>query len=224
MKSIYRQIRYHPLVENAQYFLRRDPILRIPSINLEFQCDPGELIVDCGANVGDVTSLFARAGATVYAFEPNSLCFSILERRFSLMPRVRCFHLGVMDRKATLTLNTPKAHGVWDALESTISSTFIPEGMQLDSGTIQRNDVECIDLNEFILSLSSRIRLLKLDIEGSEIPVLNHLIDRGTMELIDLAVVETHEKQMPHLLRATEQLRERIKTEGLEQKIRLDWY
>lgn len=224
MKSIYRRVRYHPLVESVQSFVRRDPILRIPSINLELQFDPSELIIDCGANVGDVTSLFARTGAAVYAFEPNSLCFSILARRFSTISRVRCFNLGVMDRKATLILNTPKAHGDWDALESTISSSFIPEAMRFDDDAIQKREVDCVDLNEFILSLNSRVRLLKLDIEGAEIPVLNHLIDRGTIELIDLAVVETHEKQIPHLFRATEELRERIEIEGLGSKIRLDWY
>jgi len=49
-------------------------------------------------------------------------------------------------------------------------------------------------------------------------------MDSGAMELIDLVVVETHERQMPHLLEATNTLRARIREERLEEKIRLDWY
>jgi hypothetical protein len=86
-----------------------------------------------------------------------------------------------------------------------------------------RVSVECIDLSEFIFSLGSRVRLVKLDIEGAEIGVINHLIDTGAVELIDLVVVETHEKQMPFLLEQTEELRQRIKNTSLQSKFRLDW-
>ena len=73
-------------------------------------------------------------------------------------------------------------------------------------------------------SLNQRVRPLKLHIEGSEDGFLNHLMDSGAMELIDLVVVESHERQMPHLLEATNALRARTREEGLEGKIRLDRY
>ena len=90
--------------------------------------------------------------------------------------------------------------------------------------TLQETEIECISLSDFIQSLHRQVRLLKLDIEGSEIPVLNQLLDIGSINFVDLTVVETHERQMPHLLDVTAALRDRIKKEGLEKKIRLDWY
>jgi FkbM family methyltransferase len=222
-KALYRRIRYHWLIERAQHLVRCNRTLKMAAINLELEVEPGSVMIDCGANVGDVTSLFARAGATVYAFEPNPMCYSILSKRFRAMLMVHCFNKGVMDRRCTLTLRTPAPHGQWDAIEMTVAASFM-SGALADEHAIQEVEIECIDLDQFIRSLNQRVRLLKLDIEGSELKVLNHLMDTGAIELIDLVVVETHERQMPHLLQATNALRARIQNESLEEKIRLDWY
>jgi hypothetical protein len=65
--------------------------------------------------------------------------------------------------------------------------------------------------------------LLKLDIEGAEIRVLNHLMDTGAIELVELTVVETHEDQIPSLIAQTNELRSRIQKSGYASRIRLDW-
>jgi methyltransferase FkbM-like protein len=69
-----------------------------------------------------------------------------------------------MDRNCSLTLKSPNAHEKWDDLDSTVSSSFIDQDLPRARQTV----VDCIDLNEFITSLNSRIRLLKIDIEGAE--------------------------------------------------------
>ena len=223
-KVVRRRIRYHWLTECLQYRVRNDLHLKISAINLELEVKPGDVMIDCGANVGDVTSLLARSGATIYAFEPNPLCFSILSKRFRAMPTVHCVNQGVMDRQCTLVLSTPNPHGQWDAVDTTVSASFVGGAMASDDYLVQQADIECIDLAQFIRSLGSRVRLLKVDIEGSEIAVVNHLMDTGAIELVDLTVVETHERQLPHLLMATDALRKRIQREGFETRIRLDWY
>jgi FkbM family methyltransferase len=195
------------------------PKLVLPSIELEIDTKPGDIIVDCGANIGGMTSLFARTGARVYAFEPHPLCFSVMSKRFSAVPTVTCFNRGVMDRACTLGLVTKNPHDQWDDLDTTVASSFM---LGQNSGT-SKIAIECIDLSEFIFSLGSRVRLAKLDIEGAEIGVINRLIDTGAIDLIDLVLVETHEKQMPFLLEQTEALKQRIKGLSLESKFRLDW-
>jgi FkbM family methyltransferase len=208
--------------------LRRDPTLKLSekraiANSFELVVNPGDIIIDCGANIGDVTSLFARAGATVYAFEPNPLCFRILSNRFSALPSVHCFNQGVMDLDCKMTLRTPNPHERWDTLDTTTVSSFIPEAMHPDKYTIQEAEIECIDLDRFIRSLAGRVRLLKLDIEGAEIAVINRLIDTGAVNLIDLIAAETHEGMITDLKTSTDALRKRIQIAGLEGKIRLDW-
>jgi FkbM family methyltransferase len=246
-KSIFRRVRYLGTVERIWSAIKYDPRLSLP-IGIELDVVPGDIIIDCGANVGNVTSLFARTGAIVYAFEPHPLCFSILTRRFNLMSNVFCNNVGVMDCSCVLALRTVGAHQQWDAIDVTVGASFIidwEEKINLieqlkTSGALTAVDpilysthqnldvtetqVECLDLDVFIRGLKKRVRLLKLDIEGSEIAVLNRLLDSGTIDFIDLVVTETHEKWIPSLREGTDALRHRIEAAGLTDKIRLDWY
>jgi FkbM family methyltransferase len=215
-----RQIRHHPLVERTQQRIRLSPRLVLGQIGLEIDIDQTSVLIDCGANVGDVTSALARTGAQVYAFEPNPLSYAILSKRFSSTPNVKCFNKGVMDRDCTLTLITPVAHDQYDALDMTIASSFLTNHADRDA---KKNEIACIDLSAFIWGLNKRIGVLKIDIEGAEIQVLNCLIDTKAIDLVDLVLVETHEVQQPSLTASTTALRERIAAASLQSKIRLDW-
>jgi hypothetical protein len=82
-----------------------------------------------------------------------------------------------------------------NAIDTTVGASFIIHGMRGDY-SVTETQVECVDLDAFIRGLQKRVCLLKLDIEGSEIAVLNRLLDAGTIDLIDLVVVETPEKQI----------------------------
>ena len=205
-RVIYRAIHFHWLTERVQFWWRRDSILKVPAIGLELKVEPGDVIIDCGANVGEISSLFANSGATVYAFEPHPACFAVLRERFRAMPMVTCTNRRVMDERTTMRMSIDKPKGERDRLHTTISATFFPLEVNSDADNTEELEIECIDLSEFIRSLNRRIKLLKLDIEGSEVPVLNHMLDTGTIDLVDLTVVETHEKQLPHLNDAIEAL------------------
>src|SRR5215213_9742927 len=48
-------------------WLERRSLRRLRATGLK----PGDLAIDCGANVGEITARMRASGATVYAFEPN---------------------------------------------------------------------------------------------------------------------------------------------------------
>jgi FkbM family methyltransferase len=229
-KMAYRKIRFHWLIERIQYELRRNPTLKLEadffktrSDGVEIFIRPGQIIIDCGANVGGITSLFARTGATVYAFEPNPLCFEILSARFRAFPSVHCFNRAIMDRDCTMTLRTPGPHEGFDSLETTIGASVMPGALRPNNYIIEEVEVECVDIDRFIRSLRGRVRLLKLDVEGAEVPAMNRLLDTGTIELIDKVLVETHEG-IPGLKSPTEALHARIEKMGLATRVNLDWH
>jgi FkbM family methyltransferase len=222
LKSLKRAARYNPATEFAKKMLR-GPTVQFESIDLSITIEPGDIVIDCGANVGDVTAKFFRAGATVYAFEPNPKCFRVLRRRFLGFDSVKCRNQGVMDRATTLRLETPEPHKQFDALDTTVAATFVPGINTSADYQVSAVDVECIDLSRFVQSIG-RVRFIKVDIEGSEIPVINSLLDTGAIANVDIVAVETHERFSPELAAGTEALRARIMREGLQDKIRLDWY
>ena len=223
-KGITGSLRYNRFSEKLRSYLLKSNEIALDSVALKLAISPGDIVLDCGANVGDITSKFARSGATVYAFEPNKLCFGIITKRFALMPHVHCLNNGIMDRNCQLNLATPEPHAGFDALDTTVAASFKVEGLKSDDYQIKQESVKCLDADHFIRSIGKRVRLMKIDIEGAEIEVINRLIDTNAIDLIDHLVVETHEKQMPHLLEKTNALRNRINNLGLNEKINLDWY
>lgn len=219
-KQVYRTIRFNPVVERAQYQLRRKDGVFFDEIDLFVPATLGDVIIDGGANVGAITSKCARTGATVHAFEPNPVCYGILRRRFAFQPNVHIHNQGLMDKNCTLTLSTPIAHKGYDTIDTTVAASFVADTYD---APVTQEQIECIDISDFVQSMGKPIALLKLDIEGAEVAVINRLIETGAINQIKFAVVETHERFSAEQARQTENLRERLKANDLTKKVRLDW-
>ena len=217
-----RTLRYTGLAERIVARLKRSRNVDFPEIGLVLAVAPEDLVIDCGANVGDLTSRFARTGATVHAFEPNPICFAILKRRFAGLSNVVLHNKGAMAERGVLPLRIPKIEG-FDAVTSTVASSFLDDRVNPLHEDDRVVEVECVDFPAFVEALGRPVKLLKMDIEGSEIAVLNAMMDRGTIEKVEFAVVETHERFSPQQAHDTEALRGRIAARGLASRIRLDW-
>ena len=79
-------------------------------------------IVDIGANVGAASVYFAIAypEAQVYAFEPGSAPFSLLQQNVEPLRNVTVFPFGLYSREQTLSL----FHGKNDSVESSLCSSL----------------------------------------------------------------------------------------------------
>lgn len=180
---------------------------------------PGDLAIDCGANVGEITAQLGRNGATVHAFEPNPFAHAELVRRCAHLPNVHCRPQGVLDRAGTARLYFHENSDA-DEVHWSTGSSLLDFKSNVRKGKFV--DVEVIDLGAFIAALPGRVKVLKLDVEGVEVPIVERLIETGAVARIDHVFVETHEKKIPELAAATQALRDRIRRERL-QNVNLDW-
>lgn len=179
------------------------------------------IIIDCGANIGDITSIFAQYNAQVYSFEPTASTFNILQNRFSKHNNVKCFKKAIWNKN----VNIPIYHHVW----SKYNEIHWSNGNSLLKGKINVNEndyeiVEAIDFVEFIKLLNKNIDLIKIDIEGAEIEVLNYLIDSGIISKVNKILCEVHDKKYKFLKSDTDRLRKKIKVLNLSNKINLEWH
>jgi FkbM family methyltransferase len=167
---------------------------------------PGDVAIDCGANVGEITELMANRGAHVHAFEPDPLAFGVLERRFAGAPNVTCHNAAVSNRAGRMRLYYRKDRSD-DPLVYSVGSTLEPAKTDVDRESF--TEVDVVRLTDFVARFP-RVRLMKIDIEGAELDVLSDLLSRGLLERIDLVVVETHEEWIPDLSPRLASLREKI--------------
>lgn len=185
--------------------------------SIRFQ--PGDVAIDCGANVGEITAELADRGATVHAFEPNPVAMAQLRAKLGARDNVTCLEKAVADRAGSTRLYLHRRYGD-DPLGHSAGSSLVAGKHNLDGDCYL--DVEQVDLADYIESLASRIRLLKVDIEGLEAVLINHLIDRDALGRIDHVMCETHEYKVPGLAAELRQLRKRLARSGIEH-VNLDW-
>lgn len=179
---------------------------------------PGKIGIDCGANVGKITSCMARSGAKIYAFEPDPKAFEILVKKFGDSEQVVCFNQAVSNHRGTAKLYFHKYYDDNPTKFSTGSSLFSDKG-NVDGENFILSEI--IDLAEFIDSLIEPVGLIKIDVEGEEVAILNKFIDLNLHKKIGKIIVETHER-IPSLKTPTEKLRRRIYDDKIS-NIDLNW-
>ncbi len=170
------------------------------------QLNDQSIALDLGANVGKYTIMLAEK-CEVYAFEPDPLTFAKLTTNVSAYDNVHTFQaaVGTSDKLITMYRHADFQKNP-DVL--TESTTIYKEKKNVS----QQNSIEVqqIDVIRFMLDLDRDIDIIKMDIEGAEIPILESLLESPIRERIHRVFVETHEFKIPELLERTEAVRRKI--------------
>lgn len=186
-----------------------------------FELEAGDVVIDCGANIGNVTDFFQKLGAKVTSFEPNPDAFKVLKNRFENNANVDCVNKGVgSSSDAGMKKLFLHESSNSDPLTYSTGCSIVGDKVNVDNENFI--DTEIIDMGLFIKNLDAPVKVLKIDIEGAEVSLLNDLADKGLLRSIPYVFVETHEKKVPSLVEPTRLLRERLEKEGYD-NVNLNW-
>lgn len=184
---------------------------------------PEDLVLDCGANIGDITAVLARTGAQVHAFEPDPYCFEKLTKRFNDTANVSLHNVAVGTTDGVIQLMRADNFDK-NPRGASLKSTIISGGRKIDDeDTIE---VKLMSLPTFIAEKTKdgrELAFLKMDIEGAELDLLEHMRASGQFEVIRLTVAETHEHKFKDLRERFGKLRSDIAAEYPVTKVNLDW-
>lgn len=183
---------------------------------------PGDLVIDCGANVGEVTAPLSATGADVVCFEPDPFAFEKLKRRFGDVENVTLRNAAVGVERGTVRLmraanfdDNPKG--------ASVKSTILEggRGISEDDGF----DVDLVDFPGYLReTLETRnIAFLKMDIEGAELDILEAMEAQNLFDKINLTVAETHERKFKALRPRFKALKQRVSQAYPPEKVNLDW-
>ena len=121
---------------------------------------PGDIVIDCGANIGDLEIFFneIKIDINYIAYEPSPLEFYCLKKNL-LLKKSRCFNYALFDKE--------------DILKFYISSEYADSSLIKIKKFTHEKNVQAKRLDSIIDELKlEKIKLLKLEAEGAEPEVL----------------------------------------------------
>jgi len=178
------------------------------------------LVIDVGANIGMVSECLAKKGAKVISFEPNSKAYNELTKVAKKYNNIDAKNVavGIKNRLVNLYMHKQSKLSTEDLTQA---SSLLHEKPNISTGIFE--EVQEIDFAEYLKSLQRKVELIKIDIEGYEIQLINHLLDNDSLDNVKKIYLETHEKKFIQLVEPTMKLKQRIKSKGFEEKFCYDW-
>lgn len=147
------------------------------TLRVEYPLHSDDVVLDVGGFEGQWASdIFARYLCSVYVFEPVPEFADAIERRFARNPRIHLCRaaLGAQDGELELAVNG-------DA-----SSTLMGDGTLIHVPVCSFADwLKGVAINE--------VALMKINIEGGEYELIEHLIDTGLIARIGNLQVQFHD-------------------------------
>jgi FkbM family methyltransferase len=180
---------------------------------------PGQVCIDLGANLGQHTRTMASHAGKVYAFEPDPWTAAELRARLADLSNVEVIEAAAGIEDGTFPLYRTAAFDT-DRVEQSQSSSLMSEKRNIDKSSSV--DVRVVDFPAFLGELDNDIAIIKMDIEGAEVPLLEALFDHPVKNRIGHLFVETHESRIPALFGRTEALRARA-AEMTRPRVNMDW-
>ena len=165
---------------------------------LESYISDNSYILDCGVNHGDFSfQVSNKWRCTIHGLEPDPRLFPNLPR----LEKCMFHHIALTDKKGTKTFNLGRLK---------CSSLNYKENKNVD-----KIKVKTIHLPEFCtLNNIDKIDLCKLDIEGAEIQVFNHLEDEWIVNKLIQITVEFHDFLDPTIVPEIKGIIKRFKRLG----------
>jgi len=193
---------------------------------------PTSVAIDCGANVGDVAEPIARTGARLFCYEPDKEIAQDLRDRLLSYPNATVVEAAVGIAPGTARLyksplydQNPRLYSERNTLRGE-ALTRDGDGVWTKVDPHSAYTVEVVNLIEILEQLIARhgkIDLLKIDIEGAEVDILEAMERRKLFDPIDFTVVETHVRRFPEEQDRTENLIGRIESSFPLSKVNLHW-
>ncbi len=181
----------------------------------------GMTCIDLGANVGQYTGKMAAGTGKVIAFEPDPWAQDVLRANIGHLDNVRIVNAAAGTSERTVLLYRHAFFEDDPAFYSESSSVIAAKYNVSEEGAIK---VPQLDFIRFLEDLNEDIGILKIDIEGAEVELLEALFDRpDILKRVRYIFAETHETRIARHEGRVKALREKAgRIEGT--RINLDWH
>ncbi len=147
------------------------------TLRLNYNLDENSVVFDLGGYEGQWTSdIFSKYCCYIHVFEPVPQLAAAIEKRFEQNPKITVYQFGLADKSYKTGIS-----------------------LELDRSSIinkceKATEVNLVKATDFLQNQGiKKIDLMKINIEGAEYDLLEHLIDTGYIRNINNIQVQFHD-------------------------------
>ena len=179
------------------------------------------IAIDLGANVGLISQVMSKYINQIHSFEPNVKAFSELKRMTQHNKKIHIypFAAGITNRITKLYHHKGSDKTLDDLTQA---SSLLSSKPNVDQTLF--DEIKEIDIAEFIERLPNKIDIIKIDVEGYEVEIINHFLDKVDFSKIGRIYCETHSRNWDERKIPLDLLKERIRKLSLTDKFDLNWH
>ncbi|KUF11740.1 FkbM family methyltransferase [Pseudoponticoccus marisrubri] len=223
-KQAYYHLMSHLPGRRGLRYLRKHSLSRRDDVNALFDAAlveaSGKTCIDLGANMGVFATRMAKHAGRVYAFEPDPWTAQKLRENTAGFDNIEVIEAAAGVETGKMPIYRSAKFDT-DPRKGSLSSTLLADKSNVTPETAAMVDV--IDFAEFLSGLHSDIAIVKIDIEGGEVALLEHLLDHPVISRIGYIFVETHETKLPRDLVARSRALRRRARQLTHPRIDMDW-
>ena len=164
------------------------------------------VFIDGGAHKGEELKYLSKIGCEVHSFEVNPVHCRNLKEEYSKYKNIIINHAALWIEDDYIDVYHKKTNEL---------ASMSTETCKVDIDKEKSIRVKAIDIATYILSLDKKIDVMKLDIEGGEYKVINHLIETEVIDKIEKIYFEDHNRRMRRNKDGEEWRRERKQVKKL---------
>jgi FkbM family methyltransferase len=136
---------------------------------------PGSLVFDVGANLGNYTAVFLEKKAKIIAVEPQSYCVDFLKLRFRGNAAVTILHCGLGAKEEEKELMVSSAHTLSSFNSDWVEGVNKTERFKPSNAVWEKKEKIPMKTLDGLISKYGLPSYLKIDVEGYEKEVLRGL-------------------------------------------------
>lgn len=150
------------------------------TLRLDYDLTAESIVFDLGGYEGQWASdIFSMYGCTVHVFEPVGAFAERIEERFRRNERIKVHRFGLAQATYTTRIS----------VEADQSSTFAAS-----RSSAARQMIELVCVADFLASHDiEAIDLMKVNIEGGEFDLLDHMLDKDLIRIVRDLQVQFHD-------------------------------
>ena len=180
------------------------------------------VIVDLGANHRLFVPDYIIAKAKeIHAVEPDPSVFEALKSSVVSYQNVILYNAAIGPSDGTVSFYRQRDFDPTDPVRKSEGASTFQNHRDVNNDT--SICVPQIGILTFLKTIGKRIDLMKVDIEGAEVPMLETLIESPLIDQISVMLVETHEFCLPELAERTDAIRQKARR-LISTKIDMNWY